>query len=69
MINIFKATGLFILVGFLFSCKVNDPILVPEDIAYVAFTNSSVNYVRNLIPMDIPMHLTRENRMVRILNL
>lgn len=44
--------------GLLSSCDVNDPILVPADIAYVAFTNSKMSTIETSKTISIELYLT-----------
>jgi hypothetical protein len=44
--------------GFLNSCEVNSPILVPDDISYVAFSEPEASVRENKGKLDIELYLT-----------
>lgn len=49
---------LTISIGLFNSCEVNDPIYVPDDISYVAFSNSEAAVRENKGNLDIELYLT-----------
>ena len=55
--NTIKILIFVFFIGFLFSCDENDPILVPDDIAYVSFVKSSANYTENDTTLEVELQL------------
>jgi hypothetical protein len=46
-----------LILGILHSCDINEPIYVPDDISYVAFTNSTAAIRENKGPLKVEMYL------------
>jgi hypothetical protein len=57
MKNIFKYVSLMVLITLLYSCEINEPILIPDDIGYVAFSNTEQSVRENKGILDITIYL------------
>lgn len=58
MKNILTYISYMVFITILYSCEINEPILIPDDIGYVAFSNTEQSIRENQGQVDVTVYLT-----------